>query len=279
MSAKPTAHLFDSNNPEPEVARRIALEWLRFNPGAQQLPAATALEPYVHFAGPPNLGLMHHYVSNVFWDLVIDRIVVPGQRQDMGSGGSHNFPWFQLTDFGRAVLRDEPFNPHDPTRYLERLKERVNNLDATVLAYLHESLHALRAGLAISALLGLGIASERVFLLLADGLLGALGDPQERSQFEKVLDRTSMKAKLDWVTGKIERIGGSNKRPADWPDTAGLTVGFICNLLRMQRNDLGHPQPTVPKTSTEDAFIHLQIFPRYYEHAEELRSILSNSQV
>jgi hypothetical protein len=65
-----------------------------------------------------------------------------------------------------------------------------------------------------------------------------------------------MKAKLDWVTGKIERIGGSNKRPADWPDTAGLTVGFICNLLRMQRNDLGHPQPTVPKTSTEDAFIH-----------------------
>ena len=48
MSAKPTAHLFDSNNPEPEAARRVALEWLRFNPEAEQLPAATALARKIH---------------------------------------------------------------------------------------------------------------------------------------------------------------------------------------------------------------------------------------
>jgi hypothetical protein len=90
-----------------------------------------------------------------------------------------------------------------------------------------------------------------------------------------------MKRKLDWVSQKLEEVSTwpIAKRPPGWPDTATLTVTSIYNLLRVQRNDLGHPQPTPPQMSIEDAFVNLQIFPVYDQHSEELRSVLSTTKV
>ena len=51
----------------------------------------------------------------------------------------------------------------------------------------------------------------------------------------------------------------------------------ICDLMRCQRNELGHPREAPPSVQRPDAFVNLQIFARYYEIAEELRSFLASN--
>jgi hypothetical protein len=53
----------------------------------------------------------------------------------------------------------------------------------------------------------------------------------------------------------------------------------IYDLMRGQRNELGHPRELPPHVNREDSFVNLQIFPRYWEIAEETRTFLSSNPV
>ena len=56
-------------------------------------------------------------------------------------------------------------------------------------------------------------------------------------------------------------------------------VTTVYDLLRFQRNELGHPRETPPSITRADAFVNLQIFPRYYLIAEEVRKFLEAQAV
>ena len=178
-------------------------------------------------------------------------------------------PWFHITKHGRDVLSSTEPQPYDPTGYLARLRERVASPDATVMAYLAESLETFRKGNRIASAVMLGIAAERVFLLLCDSLAAALSTPGEKSAFAKLLDRFPMKPKLDWVHGKIQQI--QKQAPFGFPDNATIMLVAIYDLMRCQRNELGHPREAPPHIERQDAFVNLQIFPRYYEIAENVQ--------
>jgi hypothetical protein len=53
----------------------------------------------------------------------------------------------------------------------------------------------------------------------------------------------------------------------------------IYDLLRCQRNELGHPREAPPNVKRADAFVNLQIFPRYFELAEEVRIFLASNRI
>jgi len=74
------------------------------------------------------------------------------------------------TEFGRSVLDSSGPNAFDPEGFLGFVRGRVAAADATVLAYLAESLHSLRRGTLVASAVTLGIAAERVFLLLSESL-------------------------------------------------------------------------------------------------------------
>ena len=68
-------------------------------------------------------------------------------------------------------------------------------------------------------------------------------------------------------------------KPTGFPENVSIMITAIYDLLRGQRNDLGHPRETPPMLSREDAFVNLQIFPRYYQTAETIRSFLAANKV
>jgi hypothetical protein len=185
-----------------------------------------------------------------------------------------NLPWFHVTRYGREVLKAGPPNPHDPNGYLSRLSEKVPQADATVLAYLSESLNTFRHGDRVAATIMLGVAAERVFLLLCESLATALADPAEQRDFGKVLGRFAMNPKLQWVHQKIQLI----KAPG-FPENANIMVTAIYDFVRGQRNDLGHPREMPPAVTQEDMFVNLQVFPRYYQTAEQVRAFLAANKV
>ena len=56
-------------------------------------------------------------------------------------------------------------------------------------------------------------------------------------------------------------------------------VTQVYDLIRAQRNDLGHPREDPPRLSREDANAHLQVFQTYYAKAEALRSFLGANKI
>jgi hypothetical protein len=264
---------FDARSPDPDVVRQIVVERLRRDSTWSQLdPTGDGFAPYVEYVGQDGRRPLLFLTQEVFVQLFVEGILAPGLD-------SHNLnlPWFHITRHGREVLASSEPQPYDPTGYLARLRERVANPDPTVIAYLAESLETFRKNNRVASAVMLGIAAERVFLLLCDALAGALSNPAEKTAFTKLLDRFPIKPKLDWVQNKIQQI--QKQAHAGFPENAGIMLVAIYDLMRCQRNELGHPRETPPQMHRQDAFVNLQIFPRYYEIAEEVRAFLGSNTV
>ena len=200
---------------------------------------------------------------------MVQGIVAPGSDPD-----NIELPFFHVTDYGKAVLDSLPESPYFPQRYLSRFREQLPAADPTMLAYLSESLETFVRGNHIAATVMLGIAAERVFLLVCESVAAATGAPPEKKKFLQILASRVMKPKLDWVNQKFQSI-----RAPGFPDNAGIMVTTVYDLLRFQRNDLGHPRDTPPSISRSDAFVNLQVFPRYYLVAEQVRIFLAANAV
>jgi hypothetical protein len=123
----------------------------------------------------------------------------------------------------------------------------------------------------------LGIGAERVFLLLCEATLKSLSDGAEKATFGKLIERYPIKPKLDWLHAKFGELQKSG--PPGFPDNACLTVTAIYDLLRAQRNDLGHPRENPPSPHPENVLVSLQVFPRFYEAAEVIRKCLSEPNI
>jgi len=253
---------FDFQRPDLAAVRQIVFERLRRDPQYRQLDnTGDGFAPFVEYVGATEPDrqngrrVLLFLAREVFWELVVAGIVSPGMD-------SHNLelPWFHITQYGDQVLTSTDPQPYDPTGYLTRLRDRVANPDATVIAYLAESLETFRKGNRVACAVMLGIAAERVFLLLCDSLGAALSNASEKAAFSKLRERFPMKPKLDWVHAKVQQI--QKQGPVGFPDNATIMLVAIYDLMRCQRNELGHPRETPPNIEPRDALVHLQIFPR-----------------
>lgn len=264
---------FDARSPDLDAVRQIVFERLKRDTSWSQLDTTgDGFAPYADYLGQDGRRTLLFLAQEVFWQLVGEGILAPGMD-------SHNLnlPWFHLTKHGLEVLASSEPQPYDPTGYLAHVANRVASPDPTVIAYLAESLETFRKSNRVASTVMLGIAAERVFLLLCDALAAALSSTAEKVAFTKLLDRFPMKPKLDWVQNKIQQI--QKQAPAGFPENASIMLLAIYDLMRCQRNELGHPREAPPSVQRPDAFVNLQIFARYYEIAEELRSFLASNPV
>jgi hypothetical protein len=204
-------------------------------------------------------------VVDLLWRLVGEGIIHPGGTSDL------NFPHMTVTEYGKRVLADESAHPHDIHRFLDRMRTG-HGIDSTVEAYLVESLNTFRQDRVVASAILLGVAAERTFLLIAEALLEALQSPTEQSEFRKRLDRQPMKPKLDWVHGKLLELDSRRPRLRDFPESTPLMVTGIYDLIRQQRNDLGHPRDVPPKVDRQQVESSLLLFAKFYRDAERLRS-------
>jgi hypothetical protein len=260
---------FDPAQPDIEKVRQIVMERLRHEPHWQQLDNSGAgFDPYVKYTGQPHPAVLAFRAQEVFWQLVIELILAPGMNPS-----NMSLPWFHRTAYGIQVIEEQAANPYDQTDYLQRLTANIHDVDATVITYLQESLATFRHGNLVASTVMLGIAAERVFLLLCDSMAQALANTTERQRFERLLKKFPMKPKLDWVHQKVQNIQLS--QPQGLPENAPIMITAIYELMRGQRNELGHPREQPPNLSQPDVYTNLQIFPRYYETAEAFRDFLA----
>ena len=266
---------YDHSNPDLWAVRQIFFDWLRVNPKIQVLPSKHSektLSPLVRYEGESDIEHLVIHINEVFWQLVTEHILLPGEGAE-----NPNLPFFRLTKYGADVLQDESGHPHDPAGYIRRLKEVIPNIDPTVLAYTSESLQSLLHGRPVASTLLLGVAAERVFLLVYKEMENSLPNEKERKSFRKMGNRGSMKEKLKLVQRNVEALYSATPKLNGIPENVSLTVIGIYDLLRNIRNDLGHPREAPPNVSREDAYDYLVTFRGFYRRAEEFRDFLRNA--
>lgn len=164
-----------------------------------------------------------------------------------------------LTSIGiKSRIDDEAILLVDkPEEIVIALEQKVGDLDEVVRQYYLERIRAFQAGLYISSVIDLGIASERAILWLAESIESSYPKYQQPIQKRRryISDLTK------YLSGSIL----SDIFPNDTTFETELRKRLVLlgDLYRENRNDRGHPQTVDQSWLGEDQEILLIHFRRY----------------
>ena len=242
------------------VLRRLLDDFLRNTPPDQLDSSGDGYKRYVTFPQYNNQQRFQELAVEIFWELIVQGVVVPG-----GGGYVGQLPFYRVSDYGRTVLESAGVAPYYPQGYIDRIRGISKAcLGAVALGYLQEALNCFRHRCYAASVLLLGVATEAVFLEVCAAVQGSIRDPKDARDFEKL---DMVKTKHRWIVAKYEALPAGIRRE-HLPDGLDVTLKGVYDLIRRQRNELGHPQVVSPEIDREHAFALFQIFPTYVKDVE-----------
>ena len=183
--------------------------------------------------------------------LIQEGVLVPGLNED-----NDHWPFLSLTEYGEDVVRAGRIVPHDTEGYL-RAMAQVRPLDPVEERYMPQALEAFRRNLADASAAMLGSASEHLLIQLGEAVESK--DPANATAVKAKLDGPAL-GLLTYLQAYF--IGRRNSLPRPLRETLDTTFAGIASLIRITRNDAGHPALGGP-VSRDQAFVNLQLFPAY----------------
>lgn len=185
------------------------------------------------------------------------------------SDSPQNWRWM-LTDRGRRLARskENEIEPDDQEGYLRLLQGQVPDLDDQILLYVVEALRAYHGEAHLASTVMLGVASERAFQLLGEAFLKWL-PAKEAQTFAETFDNPKRNYinKFEEFRRRLEPK--KSVLPVDFADNMALNLDSVMDMLRINRNEAGHPTGRIFGES--EAYINLQVFARYIVKLYALR--------
>jgi hypothetical protein len=210
----------------------------------------------------------HELVRDVFWDLFRQGFITLGLDYS-----NDRWPWFRLSHFGkRALDLSKPFAFHHAQSYVERIQAEIPDVRPETLEYLQEAAAAFYAGCPLASTVMLGVAAECEFERLLDS---AVADQQFGSRFQKAKQHQFIRRKISAFSDAIKTLPKSYL-PETATEDIDINLNFIQSVLRVARNEAGHP--TFSRTITrEQVYINLQMFFPFAKQLLRLRSALQGA--
>lgn len=121
----------------------------------------------------------------------------------------------------------------------------------------------------------LGVASEATFDLLYNWMLEKdnVTNPELKKRLEKFQNKNDLEGKFDLVYRELDKI--KTNFDLEIREIMQTNLNGIFTLIRMQRNDSGHP--TGKTVSKDQMLVYLQMFPSYSETVYRILNYLKNS--
>jgi hypothetical protein len=206
---------------------------------------------------PSDSVIRQQQIMQVVWQLVSQGLAYI----DFSQPSPENWE-LHVTKAGAEAARDEALNPDNFGEYLKELVHRVPAASPTVLQYATEAGNAYVCRCYFASTVMLGVASEAAFLEMARSFSSWLPKKQG-DHFRTIVDspRTNYISKFSEFRKRVEPH--KPEIPAHLSDGMTLSMDAVLDLLRINRNDAGHP--TGRTIGREDAFISLQMFARYLQ--------------
>lgn len=212
-------------------------------------------------------------VLEYWWELARAGVVAVLGESSPSIVSGRRIPQFVLTERGRHLLELREKSPHNASRYLAAVRQRVSTPDEIALSYLAEAVDAWRYGLSRSSAVMLGCACERLVLLLAEAIASANCPPWSLKLKKKLQSRAFVSEVFDVVRNALVQLRGEQKLPRDLGDALDRKLSAIFDHARGLRNESGHP--TGEEVSAEDAEAGLLLCPGFYELVDRLIAELS----
>lgn len=209
-------------------------------------------------------GCPSHEVWEALWGLVGEGLIYLDPAGQANASSQHNWRW-RLSSVGVTAAQGGSWEPRDPEGYLRRLRRDVPDIDSIVIRYVEEALGAFNARCYLAASVMLGVASERAFLQLARTVAIALGQHATKLDAALASPRASQHSRFVELRKLLEPRRPD--LPHDLADT--LTLDAVSDLLRITRNEAGHP--TGSTVDEDTARTHLLIAGGYLKKMAELQ--------
>jgi hypothetical protein len=204
-------------------------------------------------------------VRDVFWDLFRQGVITLGMNN-----ANSNWPWFRLSHFGQKTLASQsPWRFHDTSSYLTLVRREAPALSDQAAVYLEEAVQAFYAQCLLASCVMLGVAAEAEFLRL-------LEDCEQLPNIGKKFTRTSRERMISEKIKHFLVVIIDIRKSLDKKATEGLDENFIAiqTVLRIARNEAGHPSPSNP--SRENVYVYLQLFVPFARQLFRLKDALKD---
>ena len=205
---------------------------------------------------PKDESPLPYFIVQAVWSLVSRGLaVIDYQNENVVN-------WYiDLTPKGRAAALDEEVNPDNPSKYIEKLNSSVPMANATVMQYAKDALESYNNRCYLASAVMLGVASEAAFIEMARSFGNWLPESDEKKKFISIIENERQNYLTKFLEFRKRIETHKSELPPDLSDGMALTFDSIVDLLRIYRNDAGHP--TGKQISRDDAFNNLQMFQRY----------------
>ena len=186
---------------------------------------------------------------DVFWDLFRQGHVILGMNDT-----NPTWPWFRLSHFGKTALTGgDPYLFTDTSSYIDMVRREVGELDEVTELYLSEAIRAFYAGCLLSSSVMLGVAAEHRFLALIEK---ATASSAFAGEFQGVAEERTLLRKITRFQNRLaslqQRLSGDVREDLD------IHLGFIQSVIRISRNESGHPSGK--SVDRAQAYVRLQLF-------------------
>ena len=254
------------------LLKRVAVtyepsQWVHLKTGVAEVFASRESKPGQQRPTYPATGLRGQdaeLVRDVFWDLFRQGFITLGMND-----ANEQWPWFRLSHFGeKALATQSPYRFHDTNSFLGLVRNEVPDISPDAVVYLDEAVAAFYAGCPLASCVMLGLAAEAEFLRLTE--IAAL-NPTYGNKFSPVAKQNAIRQKI----AKFQECLKPLIQALPYAATEDLETNFqaIQSVLRIARNDAGHPTGAAPQR--EQVYVYLQLFIPFARQLMRLRQALA----
>jgi hypothetical protein len=190
-------------------------------------------------------------VHQAFWALVGNGLAMPGSR----NGQDNNLPFICITDYGLACVQEDRQLPIDSEGFLEGMD--LDAIDDIIRLYVEEAVGTFSNRNYLAACVMAGSALERAILVMTQEYLQKIPGPMKAAYEKEVLSAQKIKTRFDNFLEFIDSNGLKKALPRATQETLDSLFPAIVNLIRITRNDVGHPTGREVERDEAEALIYL----------------------
>jgi hypothetical protein len=216
-------------------------------------------------------GVQARLIDEALWTMVSEGLVFLEARD---FNALANWRW-NLTERGQRCATGTGFDADDPASYVAKLKAKAPSFADPAEFYMREALRAYGVGCGAAAAVMIGVAAEAEFQAVGDASLKWLKG-RERQGFSKIFKDPTLRyaTKLDALRKLL--LAKRKALPLDLRDGLEATFYTLADLLRISRNEAGHPSGHAP--NRDEAHNLLVLFGTYVARLEALRAFFLTRQ-
>lgn len=185
--------------------------------------------------------------------------------------------WFYaLTPKGKLALNSGDYNPYNESSYINRLKKENPDISEDILIYTKESLKSFNNQCYLASAVMLGVASECAFNEMLYHFSSWLKAGREQSKFLRFHNNSRLMFIKKFSEFRKSIQVRKPLLPNDLSDNMALTFDAILDLLRIYRNESGHP--TGKFISSNSAYLNLNMFARYLHKLYSFKNFFQLNQ-